>query len=585
MFAAVTEDKHLDALTRIYTKDYFIEHAGSMFRENPETDFCIVEFEVNRLSMINDMYGLGEGDRVLKTIAKVLLEIFNEVELSLVCRVQSDTFAFACPYDKENLETYINGIEDNLKQLSSNLSVDLLMSFGVYVVCDKRLSILSMIERANLALRSVKGNYIQHVGYFTESMRDKAVEETEITAKMNAALINNEFKIFFQPKHSLDDERVVGAEALVRWITPEKGVVSPEKFIPLFEENGFIMKLDAYVWEETCRFIKENQEKGIEVPPISVNVSQVDLYNPHLVDTLVGLTRKYAIDPKMLKLEFTESAYTESTQQMLGIMDKFHEHGMEIDMDDFGSGYSALNVLKDVPVDGLKIDLKFLSKTNEDNSGKAKRILAAVIHMAKWLGIPAIVEGVETIDQVDHLKSLGCTMVQGFYYARPMPESEFVKYIKTKSTRVKLETERPFDEVVINPDEWWENVGSDCEPILEMNTCHILFDRGVGDELGVIRASDSLYEIIGGRERFFNKPFTFDTIVDEDDRKRFFEMFDEINDYHSIGKSICRLELDGQVIWADFKIRLLEKNEDHRVFFAVVDDVTRSVASVLNMSI
>ena len=582
MFTTDAEDKHIDALTRIYTKDYFIEHAGMMFRNNPDTEFCLVELEVNRLTMINDMYGLGEGDRVLKTIAGVLTNIFEEVSLSLICRVQADLFAFACPYERSLVESYIDKIEDRIKMLSIELSVDLLLSFGVYEIKDRNLTITSMCERANLALRSVKGNYMHHIAYFDESMRDKAVQEVEITAKMNAALLNREFKVYYQPKHSLDDERIVGAEALVRWITPEKGIISPDKFIPLFEENGFIMKLDAYVWEETCRFISENQAKGIEVPPISVNVSQIDLYNPNLVETLVGLTRKYAIDPKMLKLEITESAYTESTQQMLNAMDKFHEHGMEVDMDDFGSGYSALNVLKDVPVDGLKIDLKFLSHTDEDNSNKARRILASVIHMAKWLGIPAIVEGVETVQQVEHLKSLGCTMVQGYYYAKPMPENDFVTYMKTKSTRVKLEIEKLFDETVINPDDWWDSVGSDCEPILEMNSCYMLFDKGEGDELGVIRASDSMYEIIGGRENFYNSPYTFNNAVHKDDLDRFWAMFEQTNDYHTMGKSICRLVFGGKTIWADFKIRLLEKYVDHRVYFAVVDDVTESMEAIVN---
>ena len=494
--------------------------------------------------------------------------------------MNADLFAFACPYDEKKVLDYINKIEDKIRILSFDLSVDLLMSFGVYIVKDLDVPVSSMCERAKLALSTVKGNYIQHVGYFDESMRDKAVEEIEITAKMNAALRDREFKIYFQPKHSLDDERIVGAEALVRWINPEKGMVSPEKFIPIFEETGFIMKLDAYVWEETCRFISEKQAMGLKIPPISVNVSQIDLYNPNLVDTLVGLTKKYAIDPKMLKLEITESAYTESTQLMLKVMQKLHEHGMEIDMDDFGSGYSALNVLKDVPVDGLKIDLKFLSETSVSNANKAKRILASVIHMAKWLGIPAIVEGVETSAQINHLKSLGCTMVQGFYYARPMPEDAFVKYIEDWSKDANFEVEKPFEEAVINPDEWWDNVSADCEPVLEMNTCHILFDRGVGDDLGVIRASDSMYDIIGGRERFFNSPFKFLDMVDEDDAKRFLTMFDGINDYHTIGCSIFRMNLDGRVLWADAKVRLLEKYEGHRVFFAVIDDITQSMEAL-----
>lgn len=574
MNTAGVESRYIDSLTRVFTKEYFFIQARKLLEENPETEFCIVELDVNRLTMINDMYGLVEGDRVLQAVSGSLLDLFQGTPCSIVARIHADLFVFMCPYDKAQLEEVIEQVEDDVRCLSSKLSVDLLLSFGVYVANESDVPVSSMCERANLALKSVKGNYINHVAYFDADMRIRAVEEVEITTRMNTALKHNEFAVYFQPKHSLDTEEIIGAEALVRWVSNDKGIISPAKFIPIFESNGFIMKLDEFVWEETCRFISENMAKGITVPPISVNVSRVDLFNPKLVDTIVNLTKKYGIDPKMLKLEFTESAYTESMQQMLGVMDKLHTYGMEIDMDDFGSGYSGLNVLKDVPVDGIKIDLKFLDKS--DDEVKSKKILASVIHMAKGLGIPSIVEGVETLEQISHLKSLGCTMVQGYYYSKPMPESEFVDYLSSNDVSKKIETDKPFDEIVLNPDEWFESVASDCEPLLEMCHSYMLFDRGVGEELDIIRASDSFYESVGGRVRKYNEDVPCSDMIHRDDLPNVLKTFDSINDYSTIGNCINRINYDGRTYWVYMKVRLLEKYEGHKVFFATLDDITNS---------
>ena len=242
---------------------------------------------------------------------------------------------------------------------------------------------------------------------------------------MNSALKNREFEVYFQPKHSLDDDRIIGAEALVRWNSPDKGMISPGAFIPIFEENGFIMKLDQYVWEETCRFIHEQMEAGVNIKPVSVNISRINIYNPELVDIFSHLITKYNIPSEMLELEFTESAYVDNPQLMLQIMEQLHALGFKIEMDDFGAGYSSLNMLKDVPVDVLKIDLNFLSKTSHPD--KAFTIMSSVIRMAKWLGINSIVEGVETEEQVEALAQMGCQHFQGYYFCRPMPVDQFEK--------------------------------------------------------------------------------------------------------------------------------------------------------------
>ena len=565
--------KSTDAMTGVYTKEYFFKYAQSIIKDNPDVDFCIVELDVNKLTMINEMYGLNEGDRLLKRMSSIIKGVLEEERFTAIARIHADLFAFLCPYSEKVEKNYIEDIEKAVADFGVSLNFELLISFGVYHIDDRDLEVSKMCERANLALKSVKGNYINHVGHFDKEMREKAVLEIDITSKMNKALKNGDFKVYFQPKHSLDDESVIGAEALVRWIAHGKTIYNPDQFIPIFEENGFIMKLDTYVWEETCRFISILKAQGKIVPPISVNISRVDLYNPDLVETLVGFTKKYAIDPKMLRLEFTESAYAQSEQLMLKTMEKFHAYGMNVEMDDFGSGYSSLNMLKDVPIDGLKIDLRFLSATH--NETKSNRILAAVLHMAKWLGIPSIVEGVETKEQINHLKNLGCTTVQGFYYSRPMPQNEFVDYLDEKSVTEEGYKENFIYESVIDPDSWWNNIVSDCEPLLEMHGAYILADKGEDNELEIILASDSYYELTETtRSALYDECLNAVGYVHKDDVDGLCRMFDEVHNYHTMGQYIYRRKFKDGYKWMFIKARLLEKNDKHGVYFCVLDDVS-----------
>ncbi|MEG0216548.1 MAG: EAL domain-containing protein, partial [Hungatella sp.] len=260
--------------------------------------------------------------------------------------------------------------------------------------------------------------------------------EQEITNDMKYALENGQFEIYLQPQYNIHTKLPCGAEALVRWMHPKKGMLSPGIFIPIFERNGFITKLDYYVWEQACRCLHEWILQGIKPYPISVNVSRVDLYNPKLVETFLELVDRYEIEPRLLNLELTESAYTDNPIAMKKMMERLQEHGFLIMMDDFGSGYSSLSLLKDILVDVLKIDMQFLSKT--EIPGRGENIIASVIRMAKWLNIPVIAEGAESGDQVDFLRSVGCDFVQGYYFARPMPVSDYEQLCIRLSLNVPL---------------------------------------------------------------------------------------------------------------------------------------------------
>ncbi|MEG1028019.1 MAG: EAL domain-containing protein, partial [Oscillospiraceae bacterium] len=241
-------------------------------------------------------------------------------------------------------------------------------------------------------------------------------------SSMGTALEKRQFQVHFQPKFDVKSNKPYGAEALVRWIDPEKGMIFPGDFIPIFERNGFISKLDFYVWDCVCQNISKWNSQGKTPMPVSVNVSRVNLYNPNLVDVFLELIKKYNIPAWQLNLEITESAYTQNTELVLQTTEKLQKNGFVVMMDDFGNGYSSLNILKNIPVDVLKIDTKFLP---EKNDIRAERILASVIKMAKCIGIPVIMEGVETKEQTSFLESLDCDYIQGYYFARPMPLEEY----------------------------------------------------------------------------------------------------------------------------------------------------------------
>ncbi|MEG2074844.1 MAG: EAL domain-containing protein, partial [Angelakisella sp.] len=316
--------------------------------------------------------------------------------------------ALCIPYDSEQIESMVRQSKKTLAKFNSNY--DIVPSIGLYVIDDPDISVEEMYNRATLAAKTCKGNYVDFYAYYTESMSAVLTNEQEITNEMNFALESGQFEIYLQPKYNIHTNLPYGAEALVRWKHPRKGMISPGEFIPIFERNGFITKLDYYVWEQVCGCLHSWKLAGIKPYPISVNISRVNIYNPNLVAMMLELVSRYQIEPELLNLELTESAYTDNPTAMKKVMTELQRYGFTIMMDDFGNGYSSLALLKDIAIDVLKIDMMFLSKT--DIPGRGENIVASVIRMAKWLNIPVIAEGAETEEQVEFLRSVGCDYVQ-----------------------------------------------------------------------------------------------------------------------------------------------------------------------------
>ena len=294
---------------------------------------------------------------------------------------------------------------------------------GHCIIDDPELPVDSIIDRAALASKTIKGRYDQHEAWYDAKLRDQLLREQEIVGSMETALAQGQFNIYLQAQFDNATGEIVGAEALVRWMHPEKGMISPGDFIPIFERNGFISKMDEYIWNLTAKTLHERLERGLKAVPVSVNVSRMDVYDPTLSDRIAGIIKRYDIPRELFRLEITESAFVDDPRQLIETVNKLHALGFIIEMDDFGSGYSSLNTLKEVPIDVIKMDMRFIS--NEGDMERGGVILNSVVRMTKWLGIPVIAEGVETQSQAEFLRSIGCTVVQGFLYARPLPVDEF----------------------------------------------------------------------------------------------------------------------------------------------------------------
>ena len=416
-----------DRLTGLYSKDYFYQKMRERISEDPDQEYCIVCSNIENFKMINDSFGIQEGDRLLKEVADIAKEMVGST--GFCGRFSADRYLIFQKREREQFDRaqFGNFLTGDLSPLLRNT----VMRWGIYEITDRSIPVERMCDRALMAVDSIKGRYDQYFSVYDESLRSKKLREQAITNAMLAALQEEQFIIHYQPKYDLKTGRMGGAEALVRWNSPEWGVVSPGEFIPLFEKNGFIFQLDRYVWEHTCAQLCRWQEQGYPLVPVSVNVSRADLYHMDLADTLVDLIQKYGIDPKYLHLEITESAYTENPVQITSTVETLKQHGFLIEMDDFGSGYSSLNMFSQMKLDILKLDMKFIQ--NETAKPANQSILNDIVSMAHRLSLKVVAEGVEQRDQVDRLRAIGCDYVQGYFFAKPMPAPEFEKLLKTVS--------------------------------------------------------------------------------------------------------------------------------------------------------
>lgn len=408
-----------DALTGLYNRNRFMERSEVLLRAFPDEDFVIICSDISKFKVINEIFGLKTGDKVLKLIGASLLECRGE--RSICGRFGEDSFALCAVERDFDINEFVKKTNEAIAGLQMQYPV--VNHIGVYRVEDRSLSVSAMCDRAMLALHSIKDDYQREIAYYDDALREALLQEQEILKDVQQAFEEEQFEIFLQPQINHKDNCIIGAEALVRWKHPVKGYIPPDKFVPLLESNGLITQLDMHVWELACKQLRKWKEEKNWDLSLSVNVSTKDFFYVDLNKVFTGLIQKYDIPVSRLKLEITESAFSIDLMKQLAMIEQLQKQGFIIEMDDFGSGYSSLNILKDIPVDIIKMDMAFMSQS--DKYKRSEDILRMVIKMANKLKMPVIAEGVETKEQADVLGDMGCHIIQGYYYAKPMPVAEF----------------------------------------------------------------------------------------------------------------------------------------------------------------
>lgn len=416
-----------DPLTELYNREYFYRYAEQFDNHHKDTEMDAIVVDVYHFHTINERFGTEYGDSILRLIASKLRENVSEAG-GIVCRREADTYMVYCPHgiDLNNmLDSVLTSVNERVE--ASNR---VRLRMGVYEKVNKDLPIERRFDRADMACDKVRSNYTVNVGIYDSSMHEKEVYNEQLIEDFNKAIEEKQFKVFFQPKYDVRHEKPVltSAEALVRWIHPTLGFISPGVFIPLFEENGLIQKLDNFVWNESAKQINDWKKRfGVSVP-VSVNVSRVDMFDPKLVERFKNIVSENNITTDELLLEITESAYTNDADRIIKTVNELRNIGFKIEMDDFGTGYSSLNMISSLPIDALKLDMLFIRQAFSE--GKDTKLIEIIIDIAEYLSVPVIAEGVETEEQLVSLKEMGCDIVQGYYFSKPVPANEFEVFIK-----------------------------------------------------------------------------------------------------------------------------------------------------------
>lgn len=415
-----------DTLTRASNLEKFRLDSKQLLASNPLCDYAFFHLDFQNFKYCNDIFGYEFGDRLLKQYAVFLSEDMKDGET--FARISGDKFVVLRKYEyREELIARQKAVDSRIRSFAMDAKEHYSLTIYGGICCVKdvpsSIEIDSILDRANFAQKTVKGQEERHYAFYTDSIREQMVEEINIQSRFRDAIKNKEFSVYYQPKVNLSAASFDSAEALVRWQDKSGRVISPASFIPVLEKNFLISTLDQYVFWEVCILMQNRLKSGLPVIPVSVNVSKIQFYNPDFVRIYSSIKEEYQIPDGLLEIEFTESACFENTEYFLEIIAKLHEHGFLCAMDDFGKGYSSLSMLKDIPIDVLKLDSLFF--VSSPDSKKDLTVIRGIISMVKELQIRTVAEGIEHKEQVDFLKNIGCDTIQGYYFYKPMPEDDF----------------------------------------------------------------------------------------------------------------------------------------------------------------
>lgn len=562
-----------DQLTGLYNRQGFDHAVRTLIDSHPDVPFTILYGDIDRFKVFNDRFGTEAGDRLLAAIGNKVAAILPPD--SVAARLRADHYVCCMPRDQCDPECAVSLLDAWFSTYPMPFAFFVRM--GVYNIEDPSMDVSLMTDRALLALHKAKaGAQSSKYASFDESLHDSVVREQELAGEMKEALETGQFELFFQPQYRFSTKHMVGAEVLARWRHPEKGLISPAEFIPVFERTGLISTLDYYMWAEACRCLRtwlDEAGPGNEarVPHLSVNLSRADIYRADLCDYLVKLIEEYKIPSDLLHLEITESAYVEAPEQLTETVTFLQEAGFTVEMDDFGSGYSSLNALKDVPVDVLKLDLRFLDARNDTRGGI---ILASVVRMARWLDVPVIAEGVESESQALFLSSIGCDMMQGFWFSRPMDRASFEQLLE-REEQGSLVT----DGLQHSPEDYarfW-----DAESLVALLFNNYVGPAAVaeydGSHFEVVRANDEFSSVLHLQADQFARtlPEVFGDLSGAD-RERLDEALEKALGGTAHGECELRVRGRGQDFWVRASIRVLARTGAVSSLLVMLDEITET---------
>lgn len=556
---------HMTGLLRL--KDFFAK-VTSFFESNDATGWSLVTIDIDEFKLFNEWYGREEGDSVLARIGSYLSQ-WEQSHEGLVGYLGQDDFSVVLPYDEDAIEDLYADIAGIVADNTASMTFTPIFGVGMIKPGD---DILDVLDRAVLAASIAKDDFKHRIRVFEYSMYEETDEEYRLLDDFQKALANHEITFFLQPQCRISNGKIVGVEALARWKKPDGTFVPPDKFIPVLEKFGFISDLDKYIWEDVCAHLQAWVDSGHKSVPISVNVSKQDIYAFDIVEYFVALTEQYNIPHSMIKIEITESAYTDDSSVVGDTVQRLRDNGFVILMDDFGSGYSSLNMLDSLRVDVIKLDMLFM-RTDDENKRKSMRIVESVINMAKTMDLMVITEGVETPEQTDFLRGLGCRYAQGFHFYAPMSHLDF---------------ERLIGDGTLVDDEGFSLKSNDEFRIREFLDRTVYSDSMLnsilgpvamyswdGDAIDITRFNEQFYEAVGIRE-FSERLSDIQNYVVERDRGRLanlleLAMSDELNGSTGV---IRFLHPDNTT--ADFLMRFFYIGEESgvRKFYGSVRDVT-----------
>lgn len=484
-------DRDRDALTGALQWEPFLKKTrdilGGAEQDKRPQQWAMAFLNVDRFKVFNDLFGRSVGDQLLRNLTARLMNMKGVI---CVGRVGGDRFVLLCRMEELDMARFNRLSPELMRRL--HLKYGLHICCGIYEIDDLTLPVGEICDRAQIAQETISGRNDQNVALYDEELRRSLRWEQEVASQMYEALEQGQFQVYLQPIFSLSSNAPVSAEALVRWNHPERGLIPPGRFVPVLEKNGFITRLDQYVWERVFQYLAEFKAAGYPDLTISANMSRLDIYNADVCSLLTGLAKKYGINPAAFHIEVTESAYMDDSRQMLDLTRQLNAEGFAVLIDDFGSGYSSLNMLMNMTVSTLKLDMDFVRGVGSDE--RTNCVVNSIVRMAKWLEMGVVAEGAETQTHVDYLRSIGCDRVQGYYFSRPVPKSDFMGLLERYRGTTCRERPRVFDKTADTGAVWGAVTAYDRMMRGRMDAA-ALFEQ-FGDTVEILSVNDAYYKLM-----------------------------------------------------------------------------------------